>query len=440
MTEESLLTLPVLVLKDFALFPHCIMWFHLELMSEAQRQMLENASASNTPIFIIKSRSGVIDAPTQTDLHRIGTIAKAGAKRTLSHATRIEVSGSSRGELLSLESVQNGSVGQVRLFAHVPAKDETSGNALSAAMAPWNEYETLCYDAGIHSGGIQMSPSDVDIQDFAVLCDVLANGAQFRIENEHDVKFLDLQPLLNELDPLARFKLFGEFFQAELDRLKSDPELSRKIEIERERRKREEEKRIQERAEKIGRLAAMAAQPNPPVALTSLPAETVDLPLLPLRDTVMFPFMQTSFIVGRKRSIEAVEVASEDNLIFLVAQRGEEIEEPGRSDLFGTGTVARIIQKSRLPDGNIRLQVLGLRKAKILKLTGDEGHLRASLQAETDAEYPVELQEALALAAELLEFSGKSTEDRQQLLESWNGNDPHGWIAHALPFLEEKAG
>lgn len=439
MTEESLLTLPVLVLKDFALFPHCIMWFHLELMSEAQRQMLENASASNTPIFIIKSRSGVIDAPTQTDLHRIGTIAKAGAKRTLSHAIRIEVSGSSRGELLSLESVQNGSVGQVRLFAHVPAKDETSGNALSAAMAPWNEYETLCYDAGIHSGGVQMSPGDVDIQDFAVLCDVLANGAQFRIENERDVKFLDLQPLLNELDPLARFKLFGEFFQAELARLKSDPELSRKIEIERERRKREEEQNAQERAGKIDRLAAVAAQPNPKAAPASLPVEILDLPLLPLRDTVIFPFMQFSFIVGRERSIQAVEVSTE-NLIFLVAQRGEEIEEPGLSDLFGTGTVARIIQNYRLPDGNIKIQVQGLRKAKILRLTGAEGYLRASLQAEAAGEYPIELQEALALAAELLKFSAKRIEGKQQLLESWDGNDPHGWIAHALPFLEEKAG
>ena len=439
MTEELLLTLPVLVLKDFALFPHCIAWFQLELMSETQRQMLENAFLSNTSIFFVKSRSGVIDTPTQADLHRIGIVAKAGPKRTSSNRTRIEVSGTSRGELVELQPSQKWPTAQVRHFPHIPTKDETSGIALTAAMASWEEYETLCYDAGIHSGGIQMSPSDVDIQDFAVLCDVLANGAQFRIENEHDVKFLDLQSLLDELDPLARFKLFGEFFQAELARLKSDPELSRKIEIERERRKREEEQHAQERAGKIDRLAAIAAQPNPKAAPASLPVEILDLPLLPLRDTVIFPFMQFSFIVGRERSIQAVEVST-DNLIFLVAQRGEEIEEPGLSDLFGTGTVARIIQNYRLPDGNIRIQVQGLRKGKILKLTGAEGYLRASLQAEAAGEYPIELQEALALAAELLKFSARPIEGKQQLLESWNGNDPHGWIAHALPLLEEKAG
>ena len=439
MTEESLLTLPVLVLKDFALFPHCITWFQLELMSETQRQMLENAFSSNTPMFIVKSRSGVIDTPTQADLHRIGIVAKAGPKRTSGSGTRVGVSGASRGELVDLQPSHEWPTAQVRRFPHSPAKDEASGNALRVAMAPWDEYETLCYDAGIHSGGVQMSPSDVDIQDFAVLCDVLANGAQFRIENERDVKFLELQPLLDELDPLARFKLFGEFFQAEIARLKSDPQLSRKIEIERERRKREEEQHAQERAGKIDRLAAIAAQPNPKAAPASLPGEILDLPLLPLRDTVIFPFMQFSFIVGRERSIQAVEVST-DNLIFLVAQRGEEIEEPGLADVFGTGTVARMIQNMRLPDGNIKIQVQGLRKAKILQLTVAEKYLRARIEAETAREYPVELQEALALAAELLKFSGRPIEEKQQLLESWDGNDPHGWIGKAVPLLEEKAG
>lgn len=440
MTEEPLLTLPVLVLKDFALFPHCLAWFQLELMSETQRQILENASASETSIFVVKSRSGVIDTPNQADLHRIGIIATVGPKRTFSNSTRVQVSGSSRGELAALHPSQNGPTAQVRQLPHVPAKDEASGSALKAAMDLWEEYETLCYDAGIHSGGIQMSPPDVDLQDLAVLCDVFSNGAQFRIENERDVKFFDLQFLLDELDPHARFKLFGEFFQTELARLKSNPELSRKIEIERERRQREEEERARERAAKIDRLKAIATQGKLTNAQASLPTETIDLPLLPLRDIVMFPFMQTSFIVGRKRSIEAAEAASADNLIFLATQLNGEIEDPVLSDLFGTGTVARIIQNFRLPDGNIRLHVEGLRKAKILKLTGAEGYFRASLEAETSGEYPVELQEALALACELLKFSGRPIEDKQQLLESWESNDPHGWIAKALPLLEEKSG
>jgi ATP-dependent Lon protease len=439
-TEESLLTLPVLVLKDFALFPHCIARFRVEQMSQTQRQMLENASALETPIFIVKSRSGIVDAPTQADLQPIGIVAKAGPKRVAGNRSSIEVSGKSRGELLSLQSTQNGPIGQIRLFPHVSAKGEAALSALGAAMAAWEEYETLGYDAGIHSAGIPMSPPDVDIEDAATLCDVLANGAQIRIENEKDVNFLDLQPLLDELDPLARFKLFGEIFQAELERLKSDPKLSRKIEIEQDRRRQEEERRRRERSEKIAVVAAFSAQPRQIKPSTPLGNEILDLPMLPLRDIVVLPFQQSSFIVGRKRSIEAVEMASADNLIFLAAQRDEQMEEPTQSDLFGTGTVARVVQNFHLPDGNIRLMVQGLGKAKILKLTGTEGYLRASLETEASVEYPSELQEVLALAVELLNSSGISKEDKQQLLESWDGNDPHSWIANTLPLLEEKSG
>ena len=440
MTEESLLTLPVLVLKDFALFPHCIAWFTLELMSQTQRQMLEDASTSGTSIFIVKSRSGIVDSLTQADLQRIGTVAKVGPKRTFGNSTRIQVSGVSRGELVDLHPSQEWPTALVRRLRHIPAKDEAGGDALRAAMAPWDEYETLCYDAGIHSGGIQMSPPDVDIEDAATLCDVLANGAQFRIENEKDVKFLDLQPLLDELDPFARFKLFGEFFQAELTRLKNDPEISRTIEIERERRKREEERRAQERAEKIARLAAIAAQPNPTAALASLPAEVLDLPLLPLRDIVMYPCMETSFIVGREASIKAVQQAGDvDNLIFLVVQRNEQIDLPATSDLYQSGVVARVLENRRLPDENLKVTVRGLRTATVLELSNTEGWFRAKVSASSHVEYSAELTSALASVFELLGASSLSVEDRQRLLERWDHNDPRRWISKCLPTIE-KAG
>jgi ATP-dependent Lon protease len=378
--QESLLTLPVLVLKDFSLFPHCIMRFQPEQMSQTQRQMLESASASGTQIFIVKSRSGIVDAPTQADLHRIGTIAKAGPKHTVGKWAAIQVSGVSRGELVDLQPSQEWPTAQVRQFRHIPAKGEAALDALKAAMAPWDEYEILGYDAGIHSGGIQMSPPDVDIEDPAVLCDVLANGGQFRIENEKDVIFLDLQSLLDERDPFVRFKLFGEIFQAELEHLKNDPELSRKIEIEQGRRRQEEEQRRKERSEKIGALAAFSAQPRQIKPATPMENEILDLPMLPLRDQVIWPFQKSSFIVGRNRSINAVEMASTDKLIVLIAQRDEQMEEPEQSDLFEIGTVARIIESFHLPDGNIRLMAQGLRKAKILKLTTARNRNNISLQ------------------------------------------------------------
>jgi ATP-dependent Lon protease len=154
----------------------------------------------------------------------------------------------------------------------------------------------------------------------------------------------------------------------------------------------------------------------------------------------MFPFMQTSFIVGRKRSIQAVEVASADNLIFLATQRDSETEEPTSSDIYDTGVVARIFQNVRLPDANIKLKVRGLCKASVLELTRGDGLYRARLAASAFVENTKELADALELTAELISTSSVSIADKQKLLEIWDSNDPHGWIAKAIPFLTEKSG
>ncbi len=92
------------------------------------------------------------------------------------------------------------------------------------------------------------------------------------------------------------------------------------------------------------------------------------LPLLPLRDIIVFPNMISQLFVGRERSIAALEEAmSRDKEIFLAAQRHAKTNEPGSEDLFGVGTVGDIRQLLRLPDGTVKVLVEGKRRARIAR-------------------------------------------------------------------------
>src|SRR5262245_2537287 len=90
------------------------------------------------------------------------------------------------------------------------------------------------------------------------------------------------------------------------------------------------------------------------------------LPVLPLRDIVIFPFMIVPLFVSRERSIRAVDQALAGNrMIMLAAQRDSDKEEPGQGDLYDVGTVAIIMRMLKLPDGRIRILVQGIARAKV---------------------------------------------------------------------------
>ena len=102
------------------------------------------------------------------------------------------------------------------------------------------------------------------------------------------------------------------------------------------------------------------------------------LPVLPLRDIVIFPFMIVPLFVSRERSIRAVDQAlAENRMILLAAQRDLEKEEPGPGDLYEVGTVAIIMRMLKLPDGRIRILVQGLARAKINYLEDIQSYLQA---------------------------------------------------------------
>ncbi|HKC24027.1 MAG TPA: LON peptidase substrate-binding domain-containing protein, partial [Thermoanaerobaculia bacterium] len=116
----------------------------------------------------------------------------------------------------------------------------------------------------------------------------------------------------------------------------------------------------------------------------STPAETVAipdvLPILPLKDVVLFPYVIVPLSVSREKSIAAVDAAlAEQRVLVLVAQRDGTVEDPGPADLFETGTAAAVMRMLKLPDGRIRLLVQGLARVKIDSYLGEQPYLRAKV-------------------------------------------------------------
>ncbi len=105
-----------------------------------------------------------------------------------------------------------------------------------------------------------------------------------------------------------------------------------------------------------------------------------ELPVLPLRDIVIYPFMIVPLFVSRDRSIKAVEEALADNrMIMLVSQKDVDKEEPEQEDLFKVGTVAVIMRMLKLPDGRIRILIQGLSRARVERVSGAGDYVRAEL-------------------------------------------------------------
>jgi len=104
------------------------------------------------------------------------------------------------------------------------------------------------------------------------------------------------------------------------------------------------------------------------------------VPLLPLRDIVVFPYMVIPLFVGREKSIAALQAAmSADKEVFLVAQKSAKTNEPGGDDIFEVGTLSTIMQMLRLPDGTVKVLVEGKRRGRVSKYIEGEDHLRVEL-------------------------------------------------------------
>jgi len=137
------------------------------------------------------------------------------------------------------------------------------------------------------------------------------------------------------------------------------------------------------------------------------------LPVLPLRDIVIFPFMIVPLYVSREKSIKAVDQAlAENRMILLAAQRKQEEDEPGPDDIHAVGTVALIMRMLKLPDGRIRVLVQGLSRARVVSY--DDG--LAWLQARIETVSEPEPTEQSSLKVEALMREVKAALERSQNL------------------------
>src|SRR5438105_1760245 len=110
-------------------------------------------------------------------------------------------------------------------------------------------------------------------------------------------------------------------------------------------------------------------------------SDTRRLPMMPIREVVIFPHMMTPFVVGRESSVRALEEAlAGDKKIFLATQHDAQIDEPRPDEIYNVGTLANIVQSLKLQDGNIKVLIEGVELGKIISVSEDEGYFRAVVQ------------------------------------------------------------
>ncbi|RFU62582.1 endopeptidase La [Bacillus sp. V59.32b] len=127
------------------------------------------------------------------------------------------------------------------------------------------------------------------------------------------------------------------------------------------------------------------------------------VPLLPLRGLLVYPTMVLHLDVGREKSVQALEKAMvEDHLIFLTTQKDISLDEPGEDDIYRTGTLTKVKQMLKLPNGTIRVLVEGLNRAQVVSFYDNDTHFSAKLEVYEDS--PEKEIEHQALMRTLLEY------------------------------------
>ena len=163
--------------------------------------------------------------------------------------------------------------------------------------------------------------------------------------------------------------------------------------------------------------------------------ESVELPLLPLRDVVVFPHMVIPLFVGRPKSIRALEVAMEsERSILLVAQKSATKDEPGPEDLYRIGCLAQVLQMLKLPDGTVKVLVEGGQRARVDEVEAQETHFvaRATLLAPgEEADHELEAMRR-AVVAQFDQYVKLNKKIPPEILTSIAGIEDAGRLADTI--------
>jgi len=166
------------------------------------------------------------------------------------------------------------------------------------------------------------------------------------------------------------------------------------------------------------------------------PTETLDLPVLPLRDVVVFPHMVIPLFVGRDKSMHALEQAmAADKRILLLAQKSAETDDPNAADLYQVGTLAQVLQLLKLPDGTIKVLVEGLSRVNVTQVTERDGALHG-VATEIESDESREPREIEAIARSLMSLFEQYVKTNRklppELLQTLAGIDEPSRLADTI--------
>lgn len=160
------------------------------------------------------------------------------------------------------------------------------------------------------------------------------------------------------------------------------------------------------------------------------------IPVLPLRDVVVYPHMAIPLFVGRPKSIKALEAAMQgDKSVLLVSQRTADVDDPAHKDLYTVGTLANILQLLKLPDGTVKVLVEGNQRARVHQLAIEDGYLLADVIAidededSNDAQLDALMRTALATFEQYVKMNKKVP---AELLPSLASMDAPGRLADTI--------
>ncbi|AHF66708.1 endopeptidase La [Pseudomonas cichorii] len=173
---------------------------------------------------------------------------------------------------------------------------------------------------------------------------------------------------------------------------------------------------------------------------------TIELPLLPLRDVVVYPHMVIPLFVGREKSIEALEAAmTGDKQILLLAQRNPADDDPDEKALYSVGTIATVLQLLKLPDGTVKVLVEGEQRGSVERFIEVEGHCRAEVALIDETEAPDRESEVFvrSLLSQFEQYVQLGKKVPAEVLSSLNSIDEPGRLvdtmaAHMALKIEQK--
>ena len=159
------------------------------------------------------------------------------------------------------------------------------------------------------------------------------------------------------------------------------------------------------------------------------------VPMMPVRDMVIFPQMMTPFIVGRDASVRALESAlASEKKIFLATQHDAAVDDPKPEEIYQVGTLANIVQSVKLPDGNIKVLVEGIERARVVQVVNEDGFFRATVRVLPSRSEPSpQMEQAVSRATGLFEQYVKLSQNLNYdtMIASMRVDDP-GKLSDAI--------